>query len=207
MASLISHLTQAQQKELMNDLNYLNMQEIKTFCRHHGLPLHIHAEYKKNVLQKTKELDRKGVVLDRVRQYLKTGKVPPPSVIPNKMIAQNLPKEIRPETHFLFGLYKNRDANSLKVLKQVTKGQFQFGALAQELSRELWVQGKKITFSAFGKLWLKENMNPSREHPEWAFLTDLSTGSVGRDWKSLRQQKAKKVMAELKRISAATKRS
>ncbi|WP_172795285.1 hypothetical protein [Bdellovibrio bacteriovorus] len=205
LGSLISHLTQSQQKELLADLNYLNMQEIKRFCRLHDLPLNIHAEYKKGVLKKTSELDRKGVVLDRVRTYLKSGKVPGPSVIANKMIAQKVPAKIDGKTPLLFGLYKNREAKVLKVLQEITGGKFRFGALAQELSREIWIQGKKMSFAAFGKLWLKETASTDKVHPEWAFLTDLSAGTAGKDWKALRQKKAKAVMAELNKIPVPTK--
>ncbi|KYG68686.1 hypothetical protein AZI87_05480 [Bdellovibrio bacteriovorus] len=205
LGSLISHLTQTQQKELLADLNYLNMQEIKKFCRLHGLPLNIHAEYKKGEVQKTNELDRKGVVLDRVRQYLKTGKVPGPSIIGHKMIAEKFPAKIDGKTPLLFGLYKNRDAKVLKALQEITNGKFRFGALAQELSREIWIQGKKTNFAAFAKLWLQEMENPEKVHPEWAFLTDLSAGTAGKDWKAVRIKKAKSVMAELSKIPAPTK--
>jgi hypothetical protein len=38
MVSLISNLTENEQRELLDDLNYLNTAEIKSFCKKHSIP-------------------------------------------------------------------------------------------------------------------------------------------------------------------------
>lgn len=41
MTSLISRLSEQEQRELLEDINYLNMSEIKTFCKKHSIPYSI----------------------------------------------------------------------------------------------------------------------------------------------------------------------
>jgi len=38
MPTLISHLNKTEQRELLNDLNYLNLREIRGFCKQHSIP-------------------------------------------------------------------------------------------------------------------------------------------------------------------------
>jgi hypothetical protein len=75
MASLISGLSKKEQRELLQDLNYLNIGEIKKFCERHGIPYRIVVEMKDGSWRRTKDDDRKGVMLQRVRHFLRTGVV------------------------------------------------------------------------------------------------------------------------------------
>ena len=38
MPTLISHLNKTEQRELLNDLNYLNLREMRGFCKQHSIP-------------------------------------------------------------------------------------------------------------------------------------------------------------------------
>ncbi len=69
MSSLISRVAEPQ--VFLADLNYLNLREIKTFCRKHGIPFAIQLEHHVNTRRKTAGDDRKGIIVDRVRSYLK----------------------------------------------------------------------------------------------------------------------------------------
>ena len=68
----LNDLSPAEQKELLDDLNYLNMAEIRSFCRRHSIPFGIHVEGAPR--SKTHELDRKGVILNRIRHFLMTAR-------------------------------------------------------------------------------------------------------------------------------------
>src|ERR1700677_4467099 len=71
----ISKLPKSEQQELLNDLNYLNASEIKSFCNRHSIPYRIAIETKDGGRRMTRDDDRKGVMLDRVRHFLQTGAV------------------------------------------------------------------------------------------------------------------------------------
>jgi hypothetical protein len=71
--SPISKLPKAGRQELLDDLNYLNLAEIKSFCRQHSIPYTIAIETEGGRRRRTKEDDRKGVMLDRIRHFLQTG--------------------------------------------------------------------------------------------------------------------------------------
>jgi hypothetical protein len=61
--------------ELLRDLDYLNTGEIKSFCNKHAIPYTIVVESKDGKRRRTKDVDRKGVILGRIRHYLRTGGV------------------------------------------------------------------------------------------------------------------------------------
>src|ERR1700677_4098420 len=70
-----SKLPKGEQKELLEDLNYLNTTEIKSFCKRHAIPYKIAIETREGDRRTTKDVDRKGVMLKRMRHFLQTGVV------------------------------------------------------------------------------------------------------------------------------------
>ena len=54
----LTGLTEAEQRELMDDLNYLNMAEVKPYCRSHWIPFAIRVEGAQG--KRRTEMDRKG---------------------------------------------------------------------------------------------------------------------------------------------------
>src|SRR4051794_11753868 len=73
MPNFLSQLTKAEQARLLEELNYMNLEEIRDFCSAHGIPYKIMAEYPDRKVKATKDTDRKPIVLARVRHYLTTG--------------------------------------------------------------------------------------------------------------------------------------
>ena len=69
-----SKLPKNEQKELLDDLNYLNTAEIKSFCNRHSIPYKIAIETGDGGRRTTKDVDRKGVMLNRIRHFLKDRK-------------------------------------------------------------------------------------------------------------------------------------
>ena len=75
MPNFLSKLSKREQQELLRDLNYLNTAEIKSFCKGHCIPYAIAYETKDGIRRNAHEDDRKGVMLHRVRHFLRTGAV------------------------------------------------------------------------------------------------------------------------------------
>jgi hypothetical protein len=66
-------------QRLLDDLNYLNMREIRVLCERLGIPYRILIETEDGRRRPTKDTDRKPIVLGRIRHYLRRGEVPGPT--------------------------------------------------------------------------------------------------------------------------------
>jgi hypothetical protein len=116
-ASPISQLTKNEQRELLDDLNYLNLAEIKQFCRRHSIPFKIAVETKDGARKTTSEDDRKGVILDRIRQFLRTGKVPRETRFPASVVCFDpLPNSLTADARLFYGQYDKTDRAMIATL-------------------------------------------------------------------------------------------
>ena len=70
MGNFLSQLTRSEQARLLEELNYMNLEEIRGFCSERGIPFRIVAEYTNGKMRATKDTDRKPIVLAPVRRYL-----------------------------------------------------------------------------------------------------------------------------------------
>jgi hypothetical protein len=202
MASLISKLSPTQRRELLADLNYLNLVEIKTFCRQRGIPYTIWIETSAGDRLKTREDDRKGVILERIRTYLKTGTIPGPTCFAASVVNHDEPPTNPKATDRLFyGHYDPARKSLLALLSKLTAGKFRHGALARILARDFWSKGLAPTYAEFAAAWLDVASSHTRPNPEWAFLSDRSDGKETADWRQLRISKSKHVLGILYRIA------
>ena len=202
MPSLISNLSAAKQRELLADLNYLNMGEIKVFCKRHSIPYAIWIETTDRGLVRTREDDRKGVILDRVRRYLETGRVPAATCFPACVVCLEPPaKKLKASDLLFYGHYDPKRGGMVELLAELTGGKFRHGALARILAREFWSKGVAPTYREFATAWLEARANHTRPNPEWAFLSDRSEGKETGNWRQLRTRKAKKVLSTLDRVA------
>ncbi len=202
--SLISHLTRAEQRELLEDLNYLNTSEIKAFCKNHSIPYAIFAETREGGRKRTGEEDRKGVMLDRVRHFLTTGAILPETCFPAAVVSFAAQREhLAAADRLFYGQYGKTNRALLAILKDLTGGKFKDGATARILARDFWSRGEAPTIEAFAAAWIRATREHTRPNPEWAFLSDRADKTAGADWKSLRNKKAKRVLQVLGQITAA----
>ncbi len=89
----------------------------------------------------------------------------------------------------------------ISLLKELTNGRFQNGAIARIKCRDFWSRGEAPTFAEYAKVWLLARDNYSLDqHPEAAFLTDRAKGTADENWKKLRRLKAGGVRTILDRI-------
>lgn len=191
---------------LLSDLNYLNTSEIKAFCRRHAIPYAIVIETPDGQRRRTGDEDRKGVILDRIRHFLRTGVVQPPTCFPAPVVRFDpLPAKLRPADRLYYGQYDKASPAMTAFLEDLTGGRFRNGAIARILAREFWGRGRAPTFREFATAWLKASEEHTKPNPEWAFLSDRAAKRALPDWKQLRSRKAARVMKILAAIPISEK--
>jgi hypothetical protein len=201
MALLPESLSEVEQRELMEDLNYLNMAEIRGFCKQHSIPYSIWIQTEDQGRVKTRDEDRKGVVLNRIRHYLKTGSVLEATCFPASVVCfDESPKRITASDRLFYGQYDPKSDRMIALLRQLTGARFQHGAIARILAREFWSKGIAPTYREYAAEWLTAKEQHKRPNPEWAFLSDRAEGKGTTKWKELRKRKARKVLRILKRL-------
>lgn len=198
----ITKLPKKQRQELLDDLNYLNLGEIKSFCKRHSIPYTISIETKDRTRRKTGEDDRKGVILDRIRHFLRTGGVPPGTCFPASVVLNKpLLGKITPDDRLFYGQYDKANLRMIGLLKELTDGRYRDGAIARIVAREFWKRGEAPTLREYASSWLRATKEHDKPNPEWAFLRDRSDKLDVLDWKRLRAQKASKAIKILNRIT------
>ena len=199
--SLISHLTKDEQQELLDDLNYLNIAEIKSFCKKHAIPYTIAIEINDSTRRRTNDDDRKGVILNRIRHFLKTGAVLEGTCFPAVAVCFDpLPQKPAAADRLHYGQFGKGNRAVKALFNDLTGGKFRDGAVARILAREFWSRGEAPTFEKYASAWLQATREHTRPNPEWAFLSDRANKIAGADWKKLRTTKAKRVMKILNQI-------
>ncbi|HXN85509.1 MAG TPA: hypothetical protein VN867_05530 [Candidatus Binataceae bacterium] len=207
MASLLSALSDNEKAELLHDIYYLNMRELREFCDANEIPYWIHFEADDGRAIKSRDADRKGIVIDRVLHFLNTSIVKPRTLFPKSVVSMKPNARAPTETdRILYGQYKNRDSRTLELLKNLTDGKFEVGAIAQEVIRDSWTRKHAPTYREFAQLWMRASIDHNTPNPEWAYLSDLAKGTADSNWKKLREKKAGAVILLLRKITAQSKR-
>jgi hypothetical protein len=196
-----SKLPKGEQKELLDDLNYLNSMEIKSFCKRHSIPYKIAIETRDGGRRTTKDVERKGVMLERIRHFLETGAVLEQTCFPAAIVRFDpLSDNITQDDRLFYGQYDKKNRELIALLKGLTNGRFEDGAIARILARDFWTNGKAPTLREFAAAWIQASREHTRPNPEWAFLSDRANKVAVSDWKQLRVRKAAKVMKLLDQI-------
>ena len=203
MANLLSQLTKDTQARFLEELNYLNLEEIRGFCSDRGIPYKILAEYPNGKMKATKDIDRKPVVLARIRRYLATGKVGQPTCIPAAIVRHDdPPAKPGPRDRLYYRWYAKEHAGILRSLEELTDGRFRDGAIARVVVMEFWTRGEAPTLAEFARAWIQAKADEHRLlTAEYAYLTDLKHKRAGSEWKSLRKAKAESALRTLARIA------
>lgn len=203
-AAPISRLAKDEQRQLLDGLNYLNVTEIKSFCRRHSIPYTIVIETKGGRRRKTQEDDRKGVMLERIRHFLRTGEALKGTCFRASVVCFDaLPEPLTADDKLFYGRYQKGNRVLMNLLKDLTDGHFRNGAIARILMREFWSRGKAPTFKEFASAWLQASNEHKAPNPEWAFLSDRARQADTADWKKMRARKAAGVIKTLNRIAGA----
>ena len=200
--SLIAKLPKQERQQLLDDLNYLNMAEIKSFCQRLAIPYRITIETEDGSTRTTSVEDRKGIILNRIRTFLQKGVIPEETRFNARIVCFDPPPaEFTPDDHLFYGRYDKSNRQMIVLMKELTDGQFRDGAIARILAREFWTRGKAPTFKEFAAAWLQAVQEHTAPNPEWAFLSDRTGGTTATGWKKLRAKKAASVLKRLNQIS------
>src|ERR1700691_2653345 len=169
----MSKVPKGERQELLDDLNYLNISEIRSFCTRHSIPYRIAIETKDGCRRATKDDDRKGVILNRIRHFLQTGVILDETCFPAAVVCfDQLSDPINADDRLFYGQYDKTNRTMITLLKSLTDGQFENGAIARMLAREFWSRGKAPTFREYASAWIDASREHLRPNPEWAFLSD-----------------------------------
>jgi hypothetical protein len=203
MPNFLSKLTTSERARLLEELNYMNLEEIRGFCSPRGIPYKIVAEYSKGRMKATKDTDRKPIVLARVRRYLTTGEVGQASCIPMEIVREEKPPtRPGPRDRLYYRWYAKEHEGVMRLLRDLTAGRFRDGAVARVVAMAFWTRGEAPTLAEFARSWKKAK---AEEHrlltPEYAYLTDVKRRRASDDWKALRAAKAKSALKTLARIA------
>jgi hypothetical protein len=203
MSNLLAQLTKSERARLLEELNYMNLEEIRGFCSERAIPYRIVAEYSSGKVKATKDTDRKPVVLARVRHYLRTGQAGQPTRISAQIVREkNPPVRLGPRDRLYYRWYAKEFEGVMRLLRALTAGRFRDGAVARVLAMEFWARGEAPTFEEFARSWTKAKAGEHRLlTPEYAYLTDLRHQRADGDWKALCEAKAKSALATLARIA------
>jgi hypothetical protein len=209
MSNLLSPLTRSEQARLLEELNYMNLEEIRGFCAARGIPYRIVAAYPNGKVKATPDTDRKPIVLARVRRYLTTGDAGEPTCIPARIVREDdPPARLEPDDRLYYRWYAKKFEGVMRVLRELTGGRFRDGAVARVVAMEFWTRGKAPTFEEFARSWTTAKAEQHRLlTPEYAYLTDLRNQRAVGDWKALRKEKARSALETLLRIAPACARA
>jgi hypothetical protein len=203
MPNFLSKLTKGEQARLLEELNYMNLDEIRGFCFPRGIPYKIVAEYSSGKTKATKDTDRKPIVLARVRRYLATGEIGQASCIPAAIVREEKPPaRLGPRDRLYYRWYAKEHEGVMRLLRDLTAGRFQDGAVARVVAMAFWTRGQAPTFDEFARSWMKAKAEQHRLlTPEYAYLTDLKHQRADDNWKALRTAKAQSALKTLARIA------
>jgi hypothetical protein len=205
MSNLLARLTKSERARLFEDLNYMNLEEIRGFCSVRGIPYRIVAEYPDGRVKATKDTDRKPIVLARIRRYLRTGQAGGPTCIPATIVREeNPPARPGPGDRLFYRWYAKEFERVMQLLRDLTGGRFRDGAVARVVAMDFWTRGHAPTFAEFARVWTKAKAAQDQMlTPEYAYLTDLRDQRANSDWKTVRKAKAKSALKTLARIAPA----
>jgi|SRR5215510_4927402 len=203
MPNFLSQLTSAEQARLFEEMNYMNLEEIRGFCSAHGIPYKIVAGYSNGTVRVTKDADRKPIVLARVRRYLTTGETGQPTCIAAAIVRmENPPSRPGPRDRLYYRWYAKEHLSVIRLLRELTGGRFKDGAVARVLAMEFWTRGEAPTLETFAQAWTKAKAaQRSLLTPEYAYLTDLAHQRADGNWKAVRTANAKSALKTLARIA------
>jgi hypothetical protein len=205
MANLLAQLTKRERARLLEELNYMNLEEIRGFCSTRGIPYRIVAQYPDGKVKATKDTDRKPIVLARIRRYLATGQAGRPTRLPAKIVREERPPaRLEPCDRLYYRWYAKEFDGVMRLLRHLTAGRFRDGAAARVVAMDFWTRGKAPTFEEFARSWTKAKAEQHRLlTPEYAYLTDLRHQRADGGWKALRKAKARSALQTLSRIAPA----
>src|SRR5262245_9732002 len=135
--SFLSRLTKRERARLLEELNYMNLEEIRGFCSARAIPYRIVAESSNGTVTAKKDTDRKPIVLARVRRYLRTGQIGKATCISLQIVRdENPPARPGLRDRLYYRWYAKEFDGVMRLLRDLTGGRFRDGAVARVLAMD-----------------------------------------------------------------------
>lgn len=177
-------LNEQDQQLLYAALHYMKVSELKSCCHSLRLP----------------EQGKKGVLIQRIMNFIKTGIITESRVIPSSSQAASYPfQPLSKHALMLYGSYKNDTATRM-FFKSLIGPHFHFTAFGIDWLNDRWLQGNPPTYQEFATYWIEETEKRKYKKPEpkkeWAYINflqqnrELSKTEALFAWKKLRAEKA-----------------
>jgi len=190
-----------QRRQLVALVQYLNLEEMRYFCRKYAIPRMIRVEGPSGELRRTADRDRKDIVLRRILAYALDGKRKGPTVYARHIVNSSpLPDPLTARTRLHYNQYEKHNPRFVSTLLGMTEGRFKTGMIARLVLRDFWLAGKAPTMRQFADAWMDANAAHVRPRAEGAYLVDRFDGLAGSDWKQVRKQKATEALRQLEAL-------
>lgn len=193
-------LSLSEQIELKEALYFMHISELKSQLK---------------LLKFSAKAFNKQEIIDKLVHFAVTGKeLPSPEIPPISKAQEGKFYPLAPQTHMLFGSYKN-DLATRNFFKKLIGAHFHFTAQGIDWLRSRWLGGHPPTYYEFAKEWQNEyERNLKQKRPpkqEWAYIRftqtymkqfpESSRREVTNAWKKKRQEYIQKAYILLKKIS------
>lgn len=142
----------------MDDIHYLNLQELKALCKTLGTPYYFFAEKDGKLIKLPYHLAKVDVI-DRLKKYMlnKSDKeIRKPVVVQPKLFAHRPIKTLCKEDYLYIDQYKNGNKVIYELMRSLTNNKFSFGAVSCFLVRKIFMENRLITYEEFATLYLAE---------------------------------------------------
>lgn len=185
-------------KELFDALHYMNMKELRAFCKSQSIP----------------STEKKAALIEKIMHFVKTGKILPVKEFPaNAFAKKGTPYPLEPRTKILHGSFKN-DLKTRNFFKKLIGNHFHFTAFGIDWIEERWFAGNPPTYQEFATMWQREyerrKKTKAQPKKEWALLNfmqryqeehaNASKQEVMSAWKKEREKQAKRAQELLKKL-------
>jgi hypothetical protein len=185
-------------KELFDALHYMNMQELRAFCKAHHIP----------------STENKALLIEKIMHFVKTGTILPVIEFPaNAFAKKGTVYPLEPNTKILHGSFKN-DLKTRNFFKKLVGDHFHFTAFGIDWIEERWFAGNPPTYQEFADMWQREYERrkkiKAQPKKEWALLNfmqryqeefpNATKQEVMREWKTEREKQAKHAQQLLKKL-------
>lgn len=192
-------LSDQELQELFHALHFMNMKELRSFCKTHDIP----------------SIEKKAELIKKIMHFVKTGKILPVNELPAASIAKKgTLYPLTPNTKIMSGAFVN-DLRTRNFFKQLIGNHFHYTAFGIDWIEERWFAGNPPTYQEFADMWQREHERrktiKAQPKKEWALLNfmqqyqakypNASKQEVMNAWKKEREKQAKFAYNFLKKIT------
>lgn len=145
------------------------MSQLKQICKNFNIDYHIYIETDNGIKKINNNSNpHKLFIINKIINVLKGN--PDKKIIYSKSIQNyNQTNNLNKNDFIYYGQFNTTDKNIKKLMLELTKGKFKFGAISQKIIKSLWISNKTITYKKFANLWLEQFEKGFIDYEELAY--------------------------------------